>query len=872
MISQNLKEKICNIKKIKSKNYLKKYFTFRTFYKDYTLPKRNFNSPRNTQNNNNKYFLSLLRSKNMKLFKEKSKSTNRLLILNPDYLFYSPYVTKMMQDGIESTKYDSTKYTLSPNEELKNIKLNSKSKKYFGISGDTPLIMRDSIYSNNSRVSKTLSKFNSFSEKNIFERTSNNNLDKIIDNERKTAEEFFMDSFRNKNLKMFSKKNEKNFYDKYNINNKLTLTEEIKINQVLERSKKNNLNIEPIFKSINSEESFDNYQTQTFALDKQYKNPYNSGKEMKIKNQMMKIIENLNVNFQCEKYQKEYNTICELNNQKNRMPEVKVVPKKKLKIFKGFNAEQYLKNLDSNESYFEENNRKKFKKNKKSQIYFFKKPQTIYARGADLKEVELKVEYVPCMYHPYVRTKTAICFNEEKGEIFLYGGIEGKKLADLWQINFSQIKSGWQKLYEPTKNNDYENEPLPRFGHTLHFYNNKLYLIGGEFTDWIKNDLKEGIMCVYDIKNKIWDMMKYKYDMNWYNKKKEEKRATIKQHILSFQEISNTLEHLKEKDENKDTLDDINTNSIKTKYRNKTRNSKLELNQLFNKNNIKKYNTRNNNKYNINTTNKEPNKIKLIKSFKSSYNLNSNSPFKSEETKYIFPPFRRYHISLLIGNHIFLYGGETPFNKCLNDCWIYDLISQKWSLIEYIGRYPPPLCCHSACLVLEQNQLINEALNVYYKPPSEKKTLRLLKTDGVFFFGGYNENKKPTNLFFRMVIGVKPVLFEIPETKGLGPSPRIQASMNFNSENNLIVIHGGRNELKNEVYNDIILLDMENMCWIHTKFWGEKPLARSEHKAVVISNKLFIFGGVNNKNFINFDFTIFNLDFFAQKYALKNDI
>ena len=56
------------------------------------------------------------------------------------------------------------------------------------------------------------------------------------------------------------------------------------------------------------------------------------------------------------------------------------------------------------------------------------------------------------------------------------------------------------------------------------------------------------------------------------------------------------------------------------------------------------------------------------------------------------------------------------------------------------------------------------------------------------------------------------------------------------------------------------------------KFWGEKPKERAEHNAVIISNKLFVFGGTNNDNYINFDFTIFNLDFFAQKYALKNDI
>ena len=544
------------------------------------------------------------------------------------------------------------------------------------------------------------------------------------------------------------------------------------------------------------------------------------------------------------------------------MRNLKIIPKKKLKIFKGFNAEQYLKNLNSNELSFEDDSKQNSrKKNKKAQIFFFHKPQTIYARGEDLEEVELKVEHFPCLYHPEIRTKTAICFNEEKGQIFLFGGLEGKKLSDLWQFNFEQIKMGWKKIYEPEEYTDYVSEPLPRFGHTLHFYNDKLYLIGGEFIDWNKNDLKEGIMCIYDIKNNIWDMMKYIYDLKWYNKKKEERKETMRNQILTFNEISKTLSSMKENNETKTNNKALKERSINSP--NKKSGSKLLINQLEKKKfslfakNINYMNSRNSKMIKV------QDKLKLSKK---TYNN-----IKESDESYIYPQLRRYHISLLIGTNIFLYGGETPSKKCLNDCWIYDLINQKWSLLEYIGRFPPPLCCHSACLILEQNQLINEALNVYYKPQSEQKTLHLLKSDGVFFFGGYNENKIPTNLFFKMEIGVKPVVFEIPKTKGKPPSPRIQATMNFNSENNLIVIHGGRNDLKNEVYNDIVLLDMENMCWIQTKFWGEKPLHRSEHSAVVISNKLFIFGGINNNKYINFDFTIFNLDFFAQKYAIKND-
>ena len=860
MLSQKIKENICKIKKLKSDNYLSRYFIFKTFYETYKSSNTNIHSHGIAQNVNKKVFLSRLRNKNMKLFSEKSKSTNHLLSLNSEYLNYTPYVTKMMKTGIESTKYDSTKYTVTEKEEIKNIKRKSNLKKYFGLPGDTPLFKNGTLTDlHSTKIFNTFSQINSLSEKNIFSNKKNLNLDNILVNDRKIAEEFFMDSFRKNNLKIFSKKNTNDFYEKYKINNKLTIAEEIKINDIMNKHKKNNLHLNSLFKSINTDDSLD-IPIHIYTSERQYKDPYHSCKEMKIKNQVLKVIENLNINYQCEKFQKEYNNICELTAQKNQMPNIKIIPKKKLKIFKGFNAEHYLKNLNSNELPLEDNSNSR-KKNKKAQLFFFHKPQTIYARGDDLKEVELKVDYFPCIYHPEIRTKTSICFNEEKGQIFLFGGLEGRKLSDLWQFNFDQIKKGWIKLYEPDKYTDFINEPLPRFGHSLHFYNDKLYLIGGEFDNWNQNELKEGIMCIYDIKKNNWDMMKYIYDFSWYTKKKEERKATLKNKILSYNEITKSLMDTTSNKgimNNKNNFKETVFNSLNKKY-SKIINNQLEQKQLIT------LSKQNKTRYSI--INKENEESKLTMPNKK-YNHNT----QEVDDSYIYPELRRYHISLLIGTHIFLYGGETPSNKCLNDCWIYDLINEKWSLLDYIGRYPPPLCCHSACLVLEQNQLINEALNVYYKPQSEQKTLHLLKSDGVFFFGGYNENKIPSNLFFKMEIGVKPVVFEIPKIKGKAPSPRIEATMNFNSENNLIVIYGGRNDLKNEVYNDIVLLDMENMCWIHTKFWGDKPLERSEHNAVVISNKLFIFGGINNQKFINFDFTIFNLDFFAQKYALKNDI
>ena len=183
MLSEKLKEKICKIKKLKLENFLDNYFIHKTFYINYKSPQRILSSPNKEQNYNNKIFLSRLRNKNVKIFKTKSKSTNRILGLNSDYLFFNPHVTRMMKGGVDSTEYDSTKYTLSKKEEIKK----TQSKKYFGISGDTPLINTGTLsdlYSTTNVASKTLSKINSFSERNIFQRTKNQNFE-ISENDRK---------------------------------------------------------------------------------------------------------------------------------------------------------------------------------------------------------------------------------------------------------------------------------------------------------------------------------------------------------------------------------------------------------------------------------------------------------------------------------------------------------------------------------------------------------------------------------------------------------------------------------------------------------------------------------------------------------------
>ena len=161
---------------------------------------------------------------------------------------------------------------------------------------------------------------------------------------------------------------------------------------------------------------------------------------------------------------------------------------------------------------------------------------------------------------------------------------------------------------------------------------------------------------------------------------------------------------------------------------------------------------------------------------------------KEKGFKKLRPCLRRNHVSLLIGSHILIYGGISKNKEILNDCWIYDLKSYKWAIIKSIGKYPPALGHHCSCLAIEKDQLVNDTFNIYHKPKNNRGTIDLLKMDGVFFFGGINNNKIPSNLLFHMTIGVKPAIFDVPDISGRPPKPRIDASMDFAQNINMIIL------------------------------------------------------------------------------------
>ena len=96
--------------------------------------------------------------------------------------------------------------------------------------------------------------------------------------------------------------------------------------------------------------------------------------------------------------------------------------------------------------------------------------------------------------------------------------------------------------------------------------------------------------------------------------------------------------------------------------------------------------------------------------------------------------------------------------------------------------------------------------------------------------------------------------------------------MDFYEKANYLIVHGGRNDdlSSTSALDDTFVLDLDNCGWVKVELYSNsknfKVISRYGHKSTIFSNKLIIFGGMNNNNFIGSSLFIVNLDFY---YSLE---
>ena len=238
------------------------------------------------------------------------------------------------------------------------------------------------------------------------------------------------------------------------------------------------------------------------------------------------------------------------------------------------------------------------------------------------------------------------------------------------------------------------------------------------------------------------------------------------------------------------------------------------------------------------------------------------------------PPDRRDHISLYIWNHMLIHGGVGASNDILSDCYLLNLQTLKW-VEPQIEQYTikPKVYGHTCCLVIPFQLLNHKNFNIYKFPDVDLDTNNKIKYKGLYIFGGKTkEDNGLTNDLWVLVMGQKPLVWNKVNTLGKPPSPRYFHSMDFYEKANYLIIHGGRNDdlSSTSALDDTFVLDLDNFGWVKVELYSNtndfKVISRYGHKSTIFSNKLIIFGGMNNNNFIGSSLFIVNLDFY---YSLE---
>ena len=129
--------------------------------------------------------------------------------------------------------------------------------------------------------------------------------------------------------------------------------------------------------------------------------------------------------------------------------------------------------------------------------------------------------------------------------------------------------------------------------------------------------------------------------------------------------------------------------------------------------------------------------------------------------------------------------------------------------------------------------------------------------EGIYFFGGRNQQEVITNKLFLLKIGKSKPVWVRPETTGITPFPRYGHTMEYYQSMKILVIFGGRNEFnsfKDKSYcsNEIAILKIsDNLTWLNLSVYGQLPEPRYSHCSAFLSSQLLIFGGISEINYCN---------------------
>lgn len=216
---------------------------------------------------------------------------------------------------------------------------------------------------------------------------------------------------------------------------------------------------------------------------------------------------------------------------------------------------------------------------------------------------------------------------------------------------------------------------------------------------------------------------------------------------------------------------------------------------------------------------------------------------------------------------MFVFGGINEQNEFLSDNLILDMNTFRWLKILTKGDRPSRLAYMSSAVVLLEERKQYETLNLYKLPElSNKNTPKNFKYEGIYIFGGLNNEGEVNNDLRVLRIGRKPLTWINLNTRGIKPEPRYACSMNFNEDSGWLIIHGGKNDKSGDMFfNDTFIIDLLTFTWYEVNIIENDPLNRAQHSSIIHNNKLIIFGGCDTDYFHSSQLYVISLNYQEKK-------
>ena len=231
----------------------------------------------------------------------------------------------------------------------------------------------------------------------------------------------------------------------------------------------------------------DNSITARSVTNKEiYTNPFNSQRILNLNERIYKTLSSFRMENQFNSYTKRINEYHKKQKMLKLMPKI---------IISKIEFNQKVKR-GKNKNHFKSNSQSITKINENENLPILNSNKMLH-RDDILHELKVFQNTYETLYHPSSRGQFSICKTPEN-KIIIFGGVQSKFLNDMWTCSIitkhNKIDIKWRKL-----NLKDDELPISRYGHSMIYYMNNLFIFGGTFPRNIYSDQEENI-CIFDIK------------------------------------------------------------------------------------------------------------------------------------------------------------------------------------------------------------------------------------------------------------------------------------------------------------------------------------------------------------------------------------